>query len=206
MDIKYLNELNSVPHKYPWLLSLYALVLQFKPKKIIEYGTEYGGTSIIMSLALKQLKEEENHTGKIYTYDTFEDQSKGEIGSSPKLELARKNLSNPFIKNFVEVDKGDFWEFCSNKNKSFDLLYFDIDNDGDKVLEMYEGCKKNIEEGSIILFEGGSVVRDNVAWMVDLEKTKINDVKEKVNYKLLTPNQKYSFSIIYNPKLYDLEI
>jgi hypothetical protein len=71
---------------------------------------------------------------------------------------------------------------------------------------MYEGCKKNIEEGSIVLFEGGSAVRDNVAWMVDLEKTKINDVKEKVNYKLLTPNQKYSFSIIYNQKLYDLEI
>ena len=71
---------------------------------------------------------------------------------------------------------------------------------------MYEGCKKNIKEGSIILFEGGSVVRDNVAWMVDLGKTKINDIKEKVNYKLLTPNQKYSFSIIYNPKLYDLEI
>ena len=34
----------------------------------------------------------------------------------------------------------------------------------------------------------------------------MNDVKDKVNYKVLTPDQKYSFSIIYNPEIYDLEI
>jgi len=206
MDIKYVNQLKQIPHKYPWLISLYALILQFKPKTIIEYGTEYGGTAFIMALALRQLHDEENHQGKIYTYDTFEVQSKGEIGSVPQLKLAKQNLSNPIIKDFVEVNRGDFWEFCDRKNKEFDLLYFDIDNDGDKVLEMYNGCKDNIEKGSIILFEGGSIVRDNVPWMVDLNKTKMNDIKNKVNYKVLTPNQKYSFSIIYNPEIYNLEI
>tara|TARA_Y100000592_G_scaffold73699_1_gene114807 strand:- start:1234 stop:1854 length:621 start_codon:yes stop_codon:yes gene_type:complete len=206
MNIKYINELNKIPHKYPWLTSLYALILQFKPKNIIEYGTEYGGTAMVMALALKQLQDEENHKGKIYTYDTFEVQSKGEIGSVPNLETAKQNLSQPFFKDIIEVDRGDFWEFCDRKNKEFDLLYFDIDNDGDKVLEMYNGCKDNIEKGSIVLFEGGSTVRDNVPWMIDLNKTKMNDVKDKVNYKLLTPDQKYSFSIIYNPEIYDLEI
>jgi predicted O-methyltransferase YrrM len=206
MNIKYQNQINQIPHKYPWLTSLYALILQFKPKNIIEYGTEYGGTAMIMALALRQLYEEENHKGKIYTYDTFEVQSKGEIGSVPQLELAKQNLSNSLVKDFVEVDRGDFWEFCDRKNKEFDLLYFDIDNDGDKVLEMYNGCKDNIEKGSIVLFEGGSTVRDNVPWMIDLNKTKMNDIKDKVNYKVLTPDQKYSFSIIYNPEIYDLEI
>ena len=71
---------------------------------------------------------------------------------------------------------------------------------------MYEGCKENIKEGSIILFEGGSNTRDSVTWMVNLKKRKINDIKKKVNYTLLTPDQKYSLSIIYNPKLYNLEI
>ena len=206
MNIKYLNELNQIQHKYPWLTSLYALILQFKPKNIIEYGTEYGGTAMVMALALKQLQDEENHKGKIYTYDTFEVQSKGEIGSVPQLELAKQNLSNPQIKDFIEVDRGDFWEFCDRDKKDFDLLYFDIDNDGDKVLEMYNGCKDNIKKGSIVLFEGGSTVRDNVPWMIDLNKTKMTDVQDKVNYKVLTPNQKYSFSIIYNPEIYDLEI
>ena len=206
MNIKYINELKQIPHKYPWLTSLYALILQFKPKNIIEYGTEYGGTAMVMALALKQLQDEENHKGKIYTYDTFEIQSKGEIGSVPNLETAKQNLSQAFFKDLIEVDRGDFWEFCDKKDKEFDLLYFDIDNDGDKVLEMYNGCKDNIEKGSIVLFEGGSIVRDNVPWMKDLNKTKMNDVKDKVNYKVLTPDQKYSFSIIYNPEIYDLEI
>mgnify|MGYP003656604721 FL=1 len=206
MNIKYENQLNQITHKYPWLTSLYALIIQFKPKNIIEYGTEYGGTAMVMALALKQLQDEENHKGKIYTYDTFEVQSKGEIGSVPQLELAKQNLSNPLIKDFIEVDRGDFWEFCDRKNKEFDLLYFDIDNDGDKVLEMYNGCKDDIKKGSIVLFEGGSTVRDNVPWMIDLNKTKMTDIQDKVNYKLLTPDQKYSFSIIYNPEIYDLEI
>ena len=206
MNIKYINELKQIPHKYPWLTSLYALILQFKPKNIIEYGTEYGGTAMVMALALKQLQDEEHHKGKIYTYDTFEIQSKGEIGSVPNLETAKQNLSQAFFKDLIEVDRGDFWEFCDKKDKEFDLLYFDIDNDGDKVLEMYNGCKDNIEKGSIVLFEGGSIVRDNVPWMKDLNKTKMNDVKDKVNYKVLTPDQKYSFSIIYNPEIYDLEI
>ena len=47
MNIKYINELKQIPHKYPWLTSLYALILQFKPKNIIEYGTEYGGTAML---------------------------------------------------------------------------------------------------------------------------------------------------------------
>lgn len=206
MNIKYINELKQIPHKYPWLTSLYALILQFKPKNIIEYGTEYGGTAMVMALALKQLQDEENHQGKIYTYDTFEVQSKGEIGSVPQLETAKQNLSQAFFKDLIEVDRGDFWEFCKQKDKDFDLLYFDIDNDGDKVLEMYNGCKDDIKKGSIILFEGGSTVRDNVPWMIDLNKTKMTDIQDKVNYKLLTPDQKYSFSIIYNPEIYDLEI
>jgi hypothetical protein len=161
---------------------------------------------MVMALALKQLQDEENHKGKVYTYDTFEIQSKGEIGSVPNLEMAKENLSQPFIKDFIKVDRGDFWEFCKQKDKDFDLLYFDIDNDGDKVLEMYNGCKDDIKKGSIVLFEGGSTVRDNVPWMIDLNKTKMTDIQDKVNYKLLTPDQKYSFSIIYNPEIYDLEI
>jgi predicted O-methyltransferase YrrM len=206
MNIKYLNSVYSINHKYPWLTSLYALVLQFKPKVIIEYGTELGATAIIMSLALKQLKEEEDHDGKIYTYDTFEVQSEGEIGSCPPFEKAQRNLSNPMIRDFVEVNRGDFWNFCSIKNKKFDMLYFDIDNDGDKLLKMYNSCKENIDNGSIVIFEGGSHVRDNVKWMVEKNKVKMTDVKDVVGYKLLTDDQKYSFSIIYNPEIYNLEL
>ena len=75
--MKYTNILPQ--HKYPWLETLYSMVLDIKPITVIEYGTEHGGTAIVMGLALKKLYEEEQHKGIIHTYDTFEKQSKGEI-------------------------------------------------------------------------------------------------------------------------------
>ena len=136
-NMKYLDKLPQ--HKYPWLPTLYSLIITFKPKKIIEYGTEHGGTAIVMALALKELYETENHLGKIFTYDTFEQQSKGEIGSNPNYQLAISNISNynPSVREFINVDRGDFFEFNKDPNKQYDLLYFDIDNDGEKLLEMY---------------------------------------------------------------------
>jgi predicted O-methyltransferase YrrM len=180
------------------------MILDMKPKTVIEYGTEHGGTAIVIGLALKELYEREQHKGVVYTFDTFETQSKGEIGSCPNYNVAVDHVAHYGLQEYIKVDRGDFFEFCSRPNKEFDLLYFDIDNDGDKVLEMYEGCKTNIEQGSIVLFEGGSVTRDNVPWMIDKNKTKINDVN--VPFKMLTPEQKYSCSIIYNPAIYNLDI
>ena len=37
------------------------------------------------------------------------------------------------------------------------------------------------------------------------DKIKMNEVKDKINYKLLTDNIKYSASIIYNDQIYELE-
>jgi len=200
--MKYINTLPR--HKYPWLTTLYSMILDMKPKTIIEYGTEHGGTAITMGIALKELFETEQHKGVVYTYDTFETQSKGEIGSCPNYSMAINNVAKFGLQDYIKVSRGDFFEFCGRSNKEFDLLYFDIDNDGDKVLEMYEGCKTNIEQGSIVIFEEGSVTRDNVPWMIDKNKTKINDVN--VPFKVLTPEQKYSCSIIYNPAIYNLDI
>lgn len=200
--MKYINILPQ--HKYPWLEVLYSMVLDIKPNVIIEYGTEHAGTAIVMGLALKELYEIEQHKGIIYTYDTFEKQSKGEIGSSPNYTIAVNNVAYYGLQDYIKVDYGDFFEFCDRSTKEFDLLYFDIDNDGDKVLEMYNGCKNNIEKGSVVIFEGGSQIRDDVEWMNRLNKTKINSIKDKVDYRLLTPNQKYSCSIIFNTNKYSL--
>lgn len=202
--MKYLDKLPS--HKYQWIPLLYSIVYSLKPKKIIEYGTEWGGTAITMGLALKDLYETEGHTGKVFTYDTFEVQSKGEIGSRPQFEAAIQNMQQFGVSDFVEVNRGDFFDFCAQEEKDFDLLYFDIDNDGEKVLEMYEGCKQQIEAGGVVLFEGGSKTRDDVKWMNDYNKRKMESIKDITGYKLLTSDTKYSVSIIYNPNLYNLDL
>jgi len=200
--MKYIHILPQ--HKYPWLEVLYSMVLDIKPKVIVEYGTEHAGTAIVMGLALKELYEKKQHKGTVHTYDTFQQQSKGEIGSSPSYNIAVQNIQRYGLQDYIKVDRGDFFEFCDRPNKDFDLLYFDIDNDGDKVLEMYKGCVENIKQGSVVIFEGGSQVRDDVEWMNRLNKTKINDVKDAVGYDLLTPNQKYSCSIIFDKEKYSL--
>jgi hypothetical protein len=158
-----------------------------------------------MALALKELYETEGHVGHVNTFDTFEHQSKGEIGSCPNYLYAINNVKTykPDVKDFITISKGDFFEFNDNVNKQYDFLYFDIDNDGDKILEMYQKNKSNIDNGSIVIFEGGSAVRDNVPWMIEKKKTKMNAVG--VPYHLLTPDQKYSCSILYNEKIYQLQ-
>ena len=183
-------------HKYSWLPILYSKILTIKPKRIIEYGTGEGGTAIVMGLALKELFETEGHVGTITTYDTYEKQSKGEIGSSPNHYTTSEKINSYGLGTTIRIDHGDFFEFCNNPDKKFDLLYFDIDNDGDKLLEMYNGCKSNIEEGAVVIFEGGSTTRDNVDWMVSKNRTKMTE--SNVPYTLLTADEKYSCSIIYN--------
>ena len=70
----------------------------------------------------------------------------------------------------------------------FDVLHLDISNTGDIILKTYNKLKKYIEGGSSIIFEGGSVERDNIEWMVKYNSTPINSVKNIVNYELLNEN------------------
>ena len=81
------------------------------------------------------------------------------------------------------------------------FLYFDIDNNGENLLELYEIVKDKIDNGSVIAFEGGSVERDKYI----KDKTTMNEVKDTVGYTVLTPDIKYSFSVIYNRDMYELE-
>ena len=178
--------------KYIWLPTLYDIVKNFRPKKIVEFGPGRGQTTITMALALKELEE-----GKIDSYDLWVDEYWGD----------KENCLNEFktwnVDNLITLEHLDFYDWIKlpKKDREFDILYFDIDNNGDKLLDLYKGVKHNIEKGSIVLFEGGSLERDNHG----VGGRKMNDVKNEIGYEVLTDNVKYSFSIIYNKNLYDME-
>jgi hypothetical protein len=198
--MKYLNQLPG--HKYTWLPIMYNLVYKLKPTKIIEYGTFGGGTAVTMGLALRDLYETYGHIGHVESYDLFDREANGkyvrDVQGPIPMSISKKLVDDYELNDIVTIDYGDFSKFTSDIK--FDLLYFDIGNTGENVLDVYNLCKSSIESGSVILFEGGSHTRDNVPWM--LNKQKINSIRDITNYKLLSPESKYSCSIIYNPNIH----
>ena len=73
-------------------------------------------------------------------------------------------------------------------------MYFDINNNGDKLLHLYDTVKEQVDmSGAVIYFEGGSEERDK---FIKSDSKKMNDVKLDVGYEVLTSNTKYSVSRI----------
>jgi len=46
--------------------------------------------------------------------------------------------------------------------EDFDLLHLDISNDGKTVTDVFNRIKSKIENGSTMIFEGGTEERDNI--------------------------------------------
>ena len=182
--------------KYGWLPILYDIVKDFKPKKIIEVGTGVGETTITMALALK-----ENGIGKIHSYDIWSDWNDG----NTLFEECLESFKEWEVDDLIELKNFDFYEWIKLpvSERKFDIFYFDLNNNGDKLLDLYRSVKEDINDGSIVLFEGGSVERDNHGLSRHGCK-KMNDVKDEIGYQVLTDNIKYSFSIIYNKNMYEL--
>ncbi len=178
--------------KYQWLPILYEVVKTIEPKKIVELGTGKGTTTVTMALACK----ENNIDVTINSYDMWEDVYWGSYHNT------LDNFKRWGVLEYINLYEKDFYNWLKTDEK-FDLLYFDIDNNGNNLLELYDKIQPQIENGSVVIFEGGSEVRDTVPQMYD--KIKMNVVKDKTNYKLLTDNIKYSASIIYSDQIYELE-
>jgi hypothetical protein len=63
------------------------------------------------------------------------------------------------------------------------MLHVDISNTGETIEKLYEGTKDQVENGAVVLFEGGTYERDTVEWMLKYKKSKITDVD--VPYRII---------------------
>jgi predicted O-methyltransferase YrrM len=150
---------------------LYDYVLQTQPKIIIEFGTLYGYSSACMAMALDEL----NNGGKIICYDLWEKYPyKHSI-----IEKTKQNLEKYNVSQYVEFKELNFKEWIP---EDFDLLHVDISNDGNTIIELSIKCFNQLKQGKHILFEGGSIERDNIEWMIKYNKQPINSIKSIINY------------------------
>jgi predicted O-methyltransferase YrrM len=159
-DIESSYQQNDLGHTF------YKLVLEKKPKKIVEWGVLYGYSTVAMAMALDEIGE-----GHITAYDLFEQYP---YKHSSK-EITQGNVDRYGVSEYVTLKQGDFEEWIRHP-EPFDLLHVDISNKGDTILQLYEGVKDRVAAGATVIFEGGAPgERDQIPWMVKYGFNKITD-------------------------------
>ena len=155
---------------------MYDIVREHKPKKIVEFGVLYGYSTVAMAQAVR-----DNGIGNIKAYDLFEEY---EYKNGVK-EIVEHNLDFYDLKDKVTLDQTDFYAWLENP-EPFDLLHFDISNDGVLIKLVKEKLSNQINNGAIVLFEGGGIIRDDVEWMVKYNKIKMNPLKDDLGFTVLS--------------------
>jgi predicted O-methyltransferase YrrM len=168
---------------YGELLS--GIVFSIQPKTIIEFG-------ILEGYSLKTFVDNTNSTVNINAYDIF-DEFNGNSANKEKLKKTFSSYPN------VTIDYGDFYKKHEEiKDNSIDLLHIDIANNGDVLKFALKHYINKLSENGILIFEGGSVARDNVEWMIKYNKQPINPIinQNKNYYNIKTIGYVPSITII----------
>lgn len=155
--------------------TIYDFIVKEKPKKVIEFGCLYGYSTVAIAMALKH-----NGFGKLYSHDLFEDYQ----FKHSTLEKTKQNIAKYNVTEYVEFIKMDFNKWLKNPT-DFDVLHLDISNTGDTLLKAEYFLRDQINNGSKIIFEGGSVERDNIEWMKKYDMIPMNNIKPLVEYKII---------------------
>lgn len=151
--------------------TIYNVIRELKPEKIIDFGLLYGYSTICLAQAVR-----DNGVGHIIGYDLFESYK---YRNSIK-PIVEHNLNYYGLSSYVTLIKKDFYKWLEEDEK-FDLIHLDISNNGEIIDKIYDNYPNNK-----IIFEGGTKERDEVKWMKNYNFSSINGAK--LNYNILNPN------------------
>lgn len=130
--------------------TLYDLVMDLRPVRIVEFGTLNGYSAIAMAQALRDLG-----AGHIVSYDLW-DGYKFKRGT---MSLVQDAIEKAGLAEFITLQKADFKHWESSDE---DLVFVDISNDGETIRALANKMKNS---KAVAFFEGGTVERDTVKWM-----------------------------------------
>ncbi len=168
-------DLPSSYRKHNLGMVLHNLVIHYRPKTIVEFGVLHGYSTVHMAQGLKLLDR-----GHLYGYDLWDKYPY----RCTTLDMTESNLRRFEVDPFVTLAQVDFFEWLENPT-DFDMLHVDISNDGDVIEKMLTKLEPQINNGAIVVFEGGSVERDQYSWMVDYGKRPINPLQEKFGFEVI---------------------
>ena len=152
-----------IPNNYGRLFQ--TLISITKPEACVEIGVLDGYSTVHIGLALKSLG-----TGHLYAYDLFEDYPYNNMEYKEVLSrIKRLDLSNE-----VTLRKRDIMEASSDFGiSSIDFMHVDISNSGRTIRNVLTVWDEKIKPGGMLIFEGGSPIRDEISWMNKFNKEKI---------------------------------
>ena len=146
-------EKESLPSIGPTKGKIIANVIQdYKPRKILEIGTLYGYSAILMSSMLI-----EENVGKVITIEIDKESA----------NIARKNIEDAALANKIKVIPGDALEIIPKLHEEFDMVF--LDGTKEEYFKYLKLAEKNLKKGAV-------VVADNV-WVFE---TSMNDYLEYV--------------------------
>jgi len=158
--------------------------------KIVEVGILDGYSLIALAGGVRSMHMAYGVSGHIDAYDLFDEYN----FKHGNIEEVRNKLEKDCLSEYVSVFQGDAYQVHDKyKNWEINLLHVDISNTGETIRRIMELWHSKIEFGGFILFEGGSVERDNIKWMLKYKKESINP--EIMTNKIIQEN--------YDVKIYE---
>jgi predicted O-methyltransferase YrrM len=132
-------EKESLPSIGPTKGKIIAHVIEdYKPRKILEIGTLYGYSAILMGSMLP-----EENGGKVITIEI----------DKKSANIARKNIEDADLDNRVEVIVGEALGIIPKLNEKLDMVF--LDGTKEQYFKYLKLVEKNLKKGAV-------VVADNV--------------------------------------------
>jgi hypothetical protein len=139
----------------------YALIRFLRPKRAVEIGLLEGFSLLSAGAALR-----DNGEGRITGYDLFDGYPYRHADAG---QLARR-ITRCELDQWVSVEASDIADVAV-RWEQVDYLHVDVSNTGDTYRQVFTQWSEKVRQ--VILLEGGSRDRDNVAWMRQYGKSAI---------------------------------
>ena len=120
------------------------LIKKYKPKKILEIGTLFGYSAILMARLLPS-------EGKVVTLEKSEN----------NIKIAKKNIIDSGLSDKINPILGDALETIPKITEKFDFFF--IDAQKDKYFDYLKLAEKNLKKGSIIVADNACIFKEQMS-------------------------------------------
>lgn len=153
------------------------MTLGKKPRLIVECGILDGYSLYHFAKATQLNSEALYFEGHVVAYDLFDEY---EFKHGNAVDVYNM-LKYEGVSDYVTILQGDAYKVHEQYEEGdIDLLHIDISNNGDTFLEIFKLWSSKISRFGRIVFEGGSVDRDNEEWMKKYNKKPIRQAIQKL--------------------------